>query len=373
MSGHVRDRWMRRNPATGKKVRTERYGKGLRWQAVVVRDDGRERSKGFEREEDAKLWVVRAQSTPELIAPAVAFETLARAWLAGHAGLRESSRISTERKLGTMILPALGALDVSEVTRAALQAMVGGWVKAGYSPSTMRTAWSHVVSILTEAKLDKLIDEMPTQGVKLPSRIPRRVVPLTDDQVKTLMQVMPRGLRAMVLLGATSGLRPAELAGLTWDRITGATVTVDRQLVSTVSRGELELGPPKTVSSYRDVSVGREVVDELEEHRKVFGEGPQGLVFLAPMGGLMTRHIRSETWIRYRDAIGGKAGDGWHQLRHHHASKLLSAGVSVVAVANRLGHKDATETLQTYAHLMPGDDARMEAVAASSAAGLLGR
>lgn len=30
MSGHVRDRWMRRDPATGRKVRTGRYGKGTR-------------------------------------------------------------------------------------------------------------------------------------------------------------------------------------------------------------------------------------------------------------------------------------------------------------------------------------------------------
>ena len=54
-------------------------------------------------------------------------------------------------------------------------------------------------------------------------------------------------------------------------------------------------------------------------------------------------------------------GDGWHQLRHHHASLLIAAGLSPVAVAHRLGHKDATETLQTYAHLWPNDDERMVA------------
>lgn len=364
---------MRREPATGRKVRTDRHGKGLRWQAIVVGADGRERSKGFAREEDAKLWVIKAQTVPELVAPAVAFDTAARSWLAGHVGLRASSRTSTQRRLDTMILPAIGHLDLQAVTRAALQQMVAGWVEAGYSPSTMRTAWSHVVSVLTEAKLDKLIAEMPTEGVRLPSRPPKRVVPLTDDQVLTLMRVMPRSLRAMVLLGATSGLRPAELAGLTWDRVRGTVITVDRQLVTTRSADGLELGPLKTGSSYRDVSMGRGVIAELEEHRRIFGEGDEGLIFRAPMGGLMTRHQRSETWTRYRAHIGGVAGDGWHQLRHHHASKLLSAGVSVVAVAHRLGHKDATETLQTYAHLMPGDDERMVAVAESSAVSLLDR
>lgn len=87
----------------------------------------------------------------------------------------------------------------------------------------------------------------------------------------------------------------------------------------------------------------------------------------------MTRQRRSETWRRYRDAIGGREGEGWHQLRHYHASKLINAGMSVVAVAARLGHQDPTETLQTYAHLWPGDEASMESVAVASGVVLLGR
>lgn len=33
-----------------------------------------------------------------------------------------------------------------------------------------------------------------------------------------------------------------------------------------------------------------------------------------------------------------------------------------MAVAHRLGHKDATETLKTYAHLWPDDDTRAAAL-----------
>ncbi|MGW6277726.1 hypothetical protein [Kribbella sp. NPDC055071] len=54
------------------------------------------------------------------------------------------------------------------------------------------------------------------------------------------------------------------------------------------------------------------------------------------------------------------------ELRHHHASLLISAGLSVVAVAERLGHRDSTETLRTYGHLWPIDHER--AVAAVDAA-----
>lgn len=42
-----------------------------------------------------------------------------------------------------------------------------------------------------------------------------------------------------------------------------------------------------------------------------------------------------------------------HDLRHSCASYLLNAGVSFQAVAEQLGHKDARETIETYAHLLP--------------------
>lgn len=52
------------------------------------------------------------------------------------------------------------------------------------------------------------------------------------------------------------------------------------------------------------------------------------------------------------------AGTGTHDLRHHYASVLLAAGESVVAVAERLGHDDASLVLSVYGHLMPGSEDR---------------
>ena len=47
-----------------------------------------------------------------------------------------------------------------------------------------------------------------------------------------------------------------------------------------------------------------------------------------------------------------------HSLRHHYASVLLLAGDSVVAVAERLGHDNATLVLSTCGHLMPDTEDR---------------
>jgi integrase len=47
-----------------------------------------------------------------------------------------------------------------------------------------------------------------------------------------------------------------------------------------------------------------------------------------------------------------------HDLRHSYASWLLLAGESVVTVAARLGHKDASKVISTYGHLVPGTEDR---------------
>ena len=47
-----------------------------------------------------------------------------------------------------------------------------------------------------------------------------------------------------------------------------------------------------------------------------------------------------------------------HDLRHSYASWLLLAGESVVTVAARLGHKDASKVISIYGHLVPGTEDR---------------
>jgi integrase len=84
--------------------------------------------------------------------------------------------------------------------------------------------------------------------------------------------------------------------------------------------------------------------------------GPEGIVFHSD-GRCITRGTAGEAWRDVKTKVPG-VGTGWHELRHFHASQLIAGGMSPVAVAHRLGHKDATETLKTYAHLWPDDDTR---------------
>jgi site-specific recombinase XerD len=97
------------------------------------------------------------------------------------------------------------------------------------------------------------------------------------------------------------------------------------------------------------------VVNTLSAHVATFGAGDEGLVFHV-RGRPVVRAVASK-YMRTAAQVAGVEAT-WHDLRHHHASVLLSAGVSPALVAERLGH-DVKTLLATYAHVIRADDDRV--------------
>ena len=67
-----------------------------------------------------------------------------------------------------------------------------------------------------------------------------------------------------------------------------------------------------------------------------------------------SRRRRQGVWFR----CPGLPHTTSHDLRHTYASWLLAAGESVVTVAARLGHRNASMVIATYGHLVPGTEDR---------------
>jgi integrase len=82
------------------------------------------------------------------------------------------------------------------------------------------------------------------------------------------------------------------------------------------------------------------------------------LIFTNDRGLPLRRNSFTPIFRRAADQVGIAPGDGFHELRHHYASLLISSGCSVTVVQRRLGHATAQETLDTYSHLWPDDDQR---------------
>ena len=187
------------------------------------------------------------------------------------------------------------------------------------------------------------------------------LVPLTVEQVQGIADTVPAHYRALVLTSAGLGLRQGEACGLTVDRIDflRRQVRIDRQLISPSGAGPVRFGPTKTPSSNRVIPLPDAVGEALAAHLERFGSGPDGLVFTSATGSPLRRSTWGKAYKSAATAVG--VDSSTHDLRHHCASILISSGVSIKSVQRFLGHKNASETLDTYGHLMPGDDDRLRA------------
>jgi integrase len=152
---------------------------------------------------------------------------------------------------------------------------------------------------------------------------------------------MPQRYRALVVLGAGTGLRQGEAFGLTVDRVDylRRTLIIDRQLVLLP---EPKLAPPKTKASQRTVPFPDVVLDALSRHLGAFPSDE--LVFTNMRGEPIRRNRFSEVWRRAVKAAGVPAGTTFHDLRHHYASLLIRNGESVKVVQARLGRSSASES-----------------------------
>ena len=88
----------------------------------------------------------------------------------------------------------------------------------GSHPPRVTTTFGKV-AVFGAAVRDRLVATSPCLGVKLPKKPPSTLAVLTTDQVLAFADAIAPRHRAMVLTGATTGLRPGELGGLTTGRV----------------------------------------------------------------------------------------------------------------------------------------------------------
>jgi integrase len=178
---------------------------------------------------------------------------------------------------------------------------------------------------------------------------------------------------AFFALALDTGARKAELAGLTWAHMNfdAGRVTFAQQLLGDDADGLPVFGPTKTGHA-RDVTISPQTVGLLRAHkaqqaalklRNRTSYVDADLVFAKEHGNLQTpraklgqplpvdRLARFE-FHRLVKAAGVKR-IVFHGLRHTTATLLLQAGTPIKNVADRLGHANASMTLDVYAHALP--------------------
>ena len=153
-----------------------------------------------------------------------------------------------------------------------------------------------------------------------------------------------------------TGCRKGEALALTKDCvfIEQNKVKINKSLTRKVHDATYKITTPKNKQSNRTIIIPAFVTEELNN---LMSKSDGDFVF----GG--KEPLKDRTVDRqFQNAIkaAGIKKIRIHDLRHSHASYLVSQGCSIVSVSKRLGHKDTKETLNTYSHFLPQDEEVMK-------------
>jgi integrase len=216
-----------------------------------------------------------------------------------------------------------------------------------YAANTVRNIATQARGALKLAVEDEVLAKSPWVKVVLPRAETRAEAPAAEH-VAALLACAEGWMSVAVHLGAGAGLRQGEVAGLEGRHID----FLRRRVVVEQQRGPAgSVTAPKTPSSVRWVPLPAQVLEVLSSHHA------DGRLLVNERGNPIRSQLLSHHWTKLKARAGVPASLDFHDLRHFYASRLLSAGVNPVAVAQLLGHRSAKTTLDIYGHFMPDDEA----------------
>ena len=232
----------------------------------------------------------------------------------------------------------LDAIRSHDVRRFAAQ--LHGRGLSGRSLARMLSAWRGFYRYLARHHGH---GENPVLGIRAPKAARRLPHALSPDEAARLMQTgdaAPLAVRdkAILELFYSSGLRLAELTGLTCDCLSLADATV-----RVTGKGD------KT----RIVPVGRHALAAIGDwlpHRARLARADEAALFVGRNGDRLSPRAVQARLRHWSLRLGLPAMVHPHMLRHSFASHILQSSADLRAVQEMLGHASISTT-QVYTHL----------------------
>lgn len=322
-------------------------------------------------------------------------------------------------ELDGKVLPVLGHLKLSELRPHNLNAFFVSMTKdgarkdgqkGGYSKGSIAKTRNVLSSVLRTATEWEIIDRNPLDKVRASAEdTAEKLKFFTPEQAATFLDYIekpytvntkghnriddtgkaytvgsyeskkeiPEQIRVLFILAIYAGLRKGELLALEWSDIDFDNDTVTVSKAVSVVAGEQITKAPKTKNSRRVVSIPHFLTQRLKalktariKYRLQLGEYWQGAewVFIQDNGKQMSY---STPYSAFQDTIarynaGKLVADQlpsipFHGLRHTSATLLIAGKQDVRTVSSRLGHAQASTTMNIYAHALQDTDRKASA------------
>lgn len=337
-------------------------------------------------------------------------------WLTEHAEQRLQGRTveGYQKELRDRILPKLGHMKLSDIHPATVNSFVVGLTKdgarkdgkpGGLARSTIVKTEAVLSSILQTAVEWELLDRNPCANVRVraeeaadrikyfspeeasaflayiekPYKVKIKGHGRTDDTGKPykvedyeIEKELPEQIKVMFNLAIFTGLRKGELLALQWPDIDFENNQIRVSKAASIVKGEQIVKCPKSKTSHRKVSIPDFLVKRLKElrnsqlrYRLSLGDYWKGddWVFIQDDGKMMhygtPAHTFHDTLLRYNEGRPEKEQlplIPFHGLRHTSATILIASNMDIKTVQSRLGHAEASTTMNIYAHALKESD-----------------
>jgi integrase len=319
-----------------------------------------------------------AEQVPAEVDPT--FQDYIHYWLDEHAIRRIAPKtLERYREFGEYLIRHIGDTKINDISTAQIQRMIhtlsdhGGMITKEYpagrplAPKTVRHLGTLLYTALAEADrlgILKIRHPMANKRVRLPKLVKRDPPVIEKSKLKALFdRARTTRLYPFIVLAAGTGCRRGELLAVQWADVNENTseITISKSLEQTKAGG-LRVKSTKSEKPRKFV-VPEAALEVLAEHRlqqdedkRMFGSDYQdhGLIFCQPHGAYYSPDREGARVKELMVAVGLK-GVSLHSLRHTFATELLSDGVPLAVVSERLGHADQNITLSIYSHAIPAD------------------
>jgi len=290
----------------------------------------------------------------------------------GKPNLAPSTYASYERIIRKHISLALGQTWIEKVHPMQIQAYYSKKLQNGRRDSTgglsARTVQYHhrvLREALHHAVKWQILMRNPADACEAPRPSRPEMSVLDAEGVSTLLKsIQEHPDRDIFITAIFTGMRQGELLGLRWQDVDlNKRVVRIQQAVGFIPKLGFVFREPKTKSSRRQVVLPQMAVDALARRKiqvttdKLFIGSDlykdHDLVFCNNAGAPLDPSGLSRRFKKIATKVG-PSKLRFHDLRHTHATMLLSQGIHPKVVQERLGHESINITLDIYSHVLPG-------------------
>lgn len=257
------------------------------------------------------------------------------------------------------IVNKIGDYELDDLTPIVLQSFVTELLNSGntkthkgLSASTVNLIITIMQSSLKIAFMIGKTKEYTANKIKRPKLKQKNILCFTCAEQKKIEQAVTTDKRSKMLgvvLCLYTGLRIGELLALTWEDLDfqkGLLMVNKTCYDGKTANGFGQIvDEPKTESSKRIIPIPKQLLHMLKELKRV--EKSNYVVSVNGKPITVRSYQRSFALLLKKCEISHK---GFHSLRHTFATRALECGMDIKTLSEILGHKNATITLNRYAH-----------------------